>query len=277
MSDGLDLERLNALLEASSLGDPAAAKLRKRTSGDLAEAAVQRADLRTGAGGPAPEQRGVERPPDGQGAHRSPEKRARTHRQQVDLHVHDRIALDEIELYAALLIRAAAAERPLTQSEIDTVLGVGSGEVEDPSGVGSPDFGLSAAAAAPPAAAARGGSRSLVAVGDSTEATLVRPYVIAGGRVRPRVDLALEALVTAVPSSEVSQMTPEYRAIMDLCGSAHSVAEVSALLRLPLGVTRVLVADMIFEGLLRLHQSGTPGVQPDFGLLERVLGGLRKL
>ncbi|MBT2213199.1 DUF742 domain-containing protein [Actinomadura sp. NEAU-AAG7] len=117
----------------------------------------------------------------------------------------------------------------------------------------------------------------MVAVGDSTEATLVRPYVIAGGRVRPRVDLALEALVTAVPSSEVSRMTPEYRAIMDLCGSAHSVAEVSALLRLPIGVTRVLVADMIFEGLLRLHQSGTPGVQPDFGLLERVLGGLRKL
>ncbi|WP_242895452.1 DUF742 domain-containing protein [Actinomadura litoris] len=266
MSDGLDLERLNALLEAGSLGDPAAAKLRKRTSSDLAEAAVQRADLRADPGEPAPGQRGVERPADGQGVHRPPEKRASTRQQQLDLHVHDRIALDEIELYAALLIRVATAERPLTQGEIDTVLGVDSGETE----TSSPGFGLSAAAV-------QGGSRSLVAVGDSTESTLVRPYVIAGGRVRPRVDLALEALVTAVPSSEVSQMTPEYRAIMDLCRSAHSVAEVSALLRLPLGVTRVLVADMVFEGLLRLHQSGTPGTQPDFRLLERVLGGLRRL
>ena len=67
---------------------------------------------------------------------------------------------------------------------------------------------------------------------------------------------------------------------MDLCRSARSVAEVSALLRLPLGVARVLVADMAVEGLLRLHQSQSPttaGGQPDLRLLERVLSGLRKL
>ncbi len=75
-------------------------------------------------------------------------------------------------------------------------------------------------------------------------------------------------------------LTPEYRAIMDLCRSARSVAEVSALLRLPLGVARVLVADMAVEGLLRLHQSQsstTTGGQPDLRLLGRVLSGLRKL
>ncbi|MEV0667683.1 DUF742 domain-containing protein [Actinomadura luteofluorescens] len=112
--------------------------------------------------------------------------------------------------------------------------------------------------------------------------SLVRPYAVTGGRTRPRYDLAIEALVTAAPypPRDVAVLTPEYRAIMDLCRSARSVAEVSALLRLPLGVARVLVADMAVEGLLRLHQSQSPttaGGQPDLRLLERVLSGLRKL
>lgn len=112
--------------------------------------------------------------------------------------------------------------------------------------------------------------------------SLVRPYAVTGGRTKPRYDLAIEALVTAAPypPRDVAVLTPEYRAIMDLCRSARSVAEVSALLRLPLGVARVLVADMAVEGLLRLHQSQpatTAGGQPDLRLLERVLSGLRKL
>ena len=112
--------------------------------------------------------------------------------------------------------------------------------------------------------------------------SLVRPYAVTGGRTKPRYDLAIEALVTAAPypPRDVAVLTPEYRAIMDLCRSARSVAEVSALLRLPLGVARVLVADMAVEGLLRLHQSQsstTTGGQPDLRLLERVLSGLRKL
>ncbi|GAA2615328.1 hypothetical protein SMC26_25185 [Actinomadura fulvescens] len=44
--------------------------------------------------------------------------------QYVDLRVHDRVALDEIELYAEILSAVAAAERPLTLAEIDMVLGV---------------------------------------------------------------------------------------------------------------------------------------------------------
>jgi hypothetical protein len=109
--------------------------------------------------------------------------------------------------------------------------------------------------------------------------SLVRPYTVTGGRTRPRYDLAIEALVSAAPypPRDVTTLTPEYRAIIDLCRSWRSVAEVSALLRLPLGVTRVLIADMAHEGLLRLHQSRPADAQPDIRLLERVLSGLRKL
>ena len=43
----------------------------------------------------------------------------------LDLRVHDRVALDEIELYSEMLSAVATAERPLTVDEIDMVLGIG--------------------------------------------------------------------------------------------------------------------------------------------------------
>ncbi len=42
----------------------------------------------------------------------------------VDLRVHDTVALDEIELYAEVLSAVAATDRPLTDDELDEVLGV---------------------------------------------------------------------------------------------------------------------------------------------------------
>jgi hypothetical protein len=108
---------------------------------------------------------------------------------------------------------------------------------------------------------------------------LVRPYTMTGGRTRPRNEIAIEAMCTAVPypPRDVSTLTPEYKAIIGLSREWRSVAEISSLLRLPLGVARVLIADMAHEGLLRLHQTNPVDGQPDLGLLERVLSGLRKL
>jgi hypothetical protein len=42
----------------------------------------------------------------------------------LDLRIHDRVALDEIELYAEVLSAVAASDHPLTPEEIDVVLGV---------------------------------------------------------------------------------------------------------------------------------------------------------
>jgi hypothetical protein len=42
----------------------------------------------------------------------------------VDLRVHDRVALDEIELYAEVLSAVAASDGPLSNEELDEVLGV---------------------------------------------------------------------------------------------------------------------------------------------------------
>lgn len=46
---------------------------------------------------------------------------------QLDLRVHDRVALDEIELYAEVLSAVAAADRPLTAAELDEALGIQDG------------------------------------------------------------------------------------------------------------------------------------------------------
>ena len=45
-------------------------------------------------------------------------------REHLDLRVHDRVALDEIELYAEVLSAVAATDRALTAEELDRVLGV---------------------------------------------------------------------------------------------------------------------------------------------------------
>jgi hypothetical protein len=45
-------------------------------------------------------------------------------RNDVDLRVHDLVALEEIELYAEVLSAVAAADLPLTTEEIDAVLGL---------------------------------------------------------------------------------------------------------------------------------------------------------
>jgi hypothetical protein len=46
---------------------------------------------------------------------------------------------------------------------------------------------------------------------------------------------------------------------------------------MPLGVARILVADMAAEGLVRIHQLDQAQGRPDLNLLEKVLSGLRKL
>jgi hypothetical protein len=113
----------------------------------------------------------------------------------------------------------------------------------------------------------------------SDPASPVRPYAVTGGRTAPKLKLAMEALVSSATAEhrEFSHITPEYQAISHLCRQVRSVAEVSALLRIPLGVVRVLIADMASEGLVRVHQPQLESGKPDVNLLERVLSGLRRL
>ena len=115
-------------------------------------------------------------------------------------------------------------------------------------------------------------------IGEETSA-LVRPYAVTGGRTKPRYHLQIEAMVAAshYEARDLSVLSPECQAILGFCRDWRSVAEISAVLRMPLGVARVLIADMAMEGLVRVHQIDHAQGRPDINLLERVLSGLRKL
>ncbi|GAA3217391.1 DUF742 domain-containing protein [Nonomuraea helvata] len=113
---------------------------------------------------------------------------------------------------------------------------------------------------------------------EQERSSLVRMYAVTGGRTAPRTKLAMEALVSSATSAQLGPTyTREYRAISELCRQVRSVAEISALLSVPLGVARVLVADMEADGLVRVYQPQLDAGLPDRGLLERVLSGLRRL
>jgi hypothetical protein len=114
------------------------------------------------------------------------------------------------------------------------------------------------------------------------ESRVVRPYTLTRGRTRPeRADLPLEALVRGVAPASRPNETAERRRILELTSTEIlSVVEISAHLRLPLGVVRVLVGDLADDGLVLVH-SGTPTSQApasaQLKVLESVLNGISSL
>jgi hypothetical protein len=114
----------------------------------------------------------------------------------------------------------------------------------------------------------------------SIGASAVRPYTWTRGRTRSGFDLAIETLVSTSKRGreQLNVLQVEHRAVAELCEQARSVAEVAALLSLPLGVARVLLGDMAGLGIVTVHQTASSaGNVPDLALMERVLSGLRRL
>lgn len=115
---------------------------------------------------------------------------------------------------------------------------------------------------------------------DGDEASFVRPYAWTGGRTRPVYQLAVETLISLGPQGRDPNLVRQYehRAVAELCREPVSVAEVGALLKLPLGVARVLIGDMASQGTVVVHQTASTSEEgPDMALMERVLSGLRRL
>ena len=121
------------------------------------------------------------------------------------------------------------------------------------------------------------------------KAARVRPYSLTGGRTRFGHVLLVETFVAALDAPEErkeltngslsTRVMPEMLAIVELCRRMRTVAEIAALLKMPLGVVRVLLSDLADQGRIRVYGTGTGhGTgRPDRALLERVLSGLRRL
>lgn len=106
---------------------------------------------------------------------------------------------------------------------------------------------------------------------------LVRSYTLTAGRTRTDVDLPVEATLRRQGFDDEGGETPRQR-ILRVCDS-KSVAEVSALVKMPIGVVRVLLGDLVQEGLVRVQATLTDSSSTDErrDLIERTLRGLRAL
>jgi Protein of unknown function (DUF742) len=108
------------------------------------------------------------------------------------------------------------------------------------------------------------------------ETTALRPFVITSGRVDgPDPNIGMETQVTVHPNAAPARLPPEKRAIVAICAEPLSVAEISARLRLHLGVTRILVGDLRAAGQLDVHVLNNDFPDPD--TIMRVIRGLRAI
>jgi len=111
-----------------------------------------------------------------------------------------------------------------------------------------------------------------------TNEPLIRPYILTGGRTCPRRDLDVHALVHTTEEGRTTTRTlpAEHESIRQMCESAHSVAEIAALVNVPLGVARIVIDDMAEQGLISVTMPPRED-EHSAELLTRVLDGLRAL
>ncbi|MFE7356070.1 DUF742 domain-containing protein [Streptomyces sp. NPDC057543] len=119
--------------------------------------------------------------------------------------------------------------------------------------------------------------------------SMVRPYTITRGRTAPeRDDFTLITVLTTAqdPRDEHGApilprgLQPEHRLILARCRRPSAVAEVASDLGLPVSVTKILLADLVAQGLLLARAPlsvarAAGGAR--MGLLAAVRDGLRRL
>lgn len=112
---------------------------------------------------------------------------------------------------------------------------------------------------------------------DDHTGRLVRPYAMTGGRTLVESDIGLETQIQA--STRATEQLGAYRwetaQLIELVQTPMALVEVAARMEIPIGVARVLVADLVADGAVIVHAPAK--VQNFASLLERVLDGVRNL
>ena len=106
----------------------------------------------------------------------------------------------------------------------------------------------------------------------------LRPYLLTSGRAQP-IDQSLEIeaqVSTSAHHATQQNLSFEHKDIVELCRTTMSVAEIAAMLDLHIGVTRVLVADLVALGYVEVRRPDTAPEQ-DLSILERVIRGLEAI
>jgi hypothetical protein len=107
-----------------------------------------------------------------------------------------------------------------------------------------------------------------------------RLYIVTGGR--SRVDESSIDIVTLIVSENdpVPGMQSEHARILRMCTSPLAVVEISAELRLPVSVAKILLVDLLDTGQITARHPAsalTHAQLPDPDILKQVLVGLENL
>ena len=115
---------------------------------------------------------------------------------------------------------------------------------------------------------------------DSAAGPVVRPYALIGGRTRhagEMFDLVATVRATHKEISDPAALSPEQVLALDLSRRATTVADLASELNLPVGVVRILLADLRDAGFIVIRPPETGQSHRDSHILREVLNGLRAL
>ena len=115
--------------------------------------------------------------------------------------------------------------------------------------------------------------------GEEVETAQVRAYAMTRGRAHAVVHLAFETMLQATTAGAVASRSERFEraGILQWCRTEPiSVAELSARLRVPIGVVRVVAADLLLECFLESFRQ-SENVADDVLLITRLIAGVRGL
>ncbi|MEU9114652.1 DUF742 domain-containing protein [Streptomyces sp. NPDC048483] len=107
-----------------------------------------------------------------------------------------------------------------------------------------------------------------------------RLYTVTGGRSRSADDRILDLVTLIVSECDPTPgMQSEHARILTMCRRPLAVVEVSAELRMPVSVVRILLSDLLDRGQVTARHPRTPATAqlPAADLLKEVLDALHRL
>jgi len=116
---------------------------------------------------------------------------------------------------------------------------------------------------------------------DAEAGPVVRPYALTRGRTRhsgEAFDLVATVTATRMGVADPTALAPEHLSVLQLARAPTTVVDIASDVDLPLGVVRILLADLRELGLVSIRPPvSTKAQQVDRNTLREVLHGLRAL
>ncbi|MGH3154004.1 MAG: DUF742 domain-containing protein [Streptosporangiaceae bacterium] len=114
---------------------------------------------------------------------------------------------------------------------------------------------------------------------DAEAGPVVRPYALTQGRTRHTGD-SFDLVATVVATrvfADPALLAPEHISVLQLARTPTTVADIASDVDLPLGVVRIILADLRELGLIAIRTPVVMAERIDKHTLREVLNGLRGL